>query len=77
VEIEGGNAGLTKGGTGDVLAGVVAALYCTNEAFLAAQVGSVVVKKAGEKLAERVGEYYSAGDVVGEVARVLYEHTTK
>jgi hydroxyethylthiazole kinase-like uncharacterized protein yjeF len=75
VEISGGNAGLTKGGTGDVLAGVVAALYCTNEEFLSAQAGSFVVKTAGEKLAERVGVYYSAGDVVGEVPRVAAELT--
>ena len=31
-----GNEGMTKGGTGDVLAGLVAALYCKNDAFLAA-----------------------------------------
>jgi len=33
----GGNAGMTKGGTGDVLAGLVAAFACKNEPFLAAQ----------------------------------------
>lgn len=31
-----GNAGMTKGGTGDVLAGLMAGLYCTNEAEVAA-----------------------------------------
>ena len=31
-----GNAGMTKGGTGDVLAGLVAALACKNDAFTAA-----------------------------------------
>lgn len=35
-----GNEGMTKGGTGDVLAGLIAALYCKNEAFLAASRGS-------------------------------------
>ena len=29
--VAGGNAGMTKGGTGDVLAGLVAGLYCTND----------------------------------------------
>jgi hydroxyethylthiazole kinase-like uncharacterized protein yjeF len=71
VEIAGGNAGLTKGGTGDVLAGLVAALYCKNEALLAAQVGSFVNKKAGESLATRVGVYYNAGDLVAEVPIIL------
>lgn len=74
IEIEGGNAGMTKGGTGDVLAGLVAALYCKNEAFLAGQVASFVNKKAGEALAERVGVYFNAGDLVNKVPRVLYDH---
>ncbi|MGH7203466.1 MAG: ADP-dependent NAD(P)H-hydrate dehydratase, partial [Candidatus Levyibacteriota bacterium] len=39
VEIAGGNAGMTKGGTGDVLAGLVAALACNNDAFLSATAG--------------------------------------
>lgn len=69
--VAGGNAGLTKGGTGDVLAGLVAALYCKNEAMLAAAAASLVVKKAGEQLAKRVGGYFSAGDVVGEIPMVL------
>jgi hydroxyethylthiazole kinase-like uncharacterized protein yjeF len=73
LEITGGNAGLTKGGTGDVLAGLVAALYCKNDAFLSAQVGSYVNKKAGESLAERVGIYYNAGDLVAEVPKILHQ----
>ena len=40
VEVRGGNEGMTKGGTGDVLAGLVGALYCKNDAFLAATAGS-------------------------------------
>jgi hydroxyethylthiazole kinase-like uncharacterized protein yjeF len=71
VEIIGGNAGLTKGGTGDVLAGLVAALYAKNEAFLAAQAASYVNKKAGDELYKKVGVYYSAGDLVQEVPKVL------
>ena len=55
VKIEGGNVGMTKGGTGDVLAGLVAALYCKNDAFLSACVGSYINKKAGERLFKRVG----------------------
>lgn len=71
VEIEGGNAGLTKGGTGDVLAGLTAALYAKNEAMVAAQIASYVNKKAGDELYKRVGMYYSAGDLVAEVPKVL------
>lgn len=71
VLVEGGNPGMTKGGTGDVLAGLVAALYCKNEAFLAAQAASWVNKKAGDELFKRVGIYFNAGDLVGEVPRLL------
>jgi len=62
---------MTKGGTGDVLAGLVAALYCKNEAFLSAQAASYVNKRAGERLAKRVGIYFSAGDLVTEAPAVL------
>ncbi len=71
VEISGGNAGLTKGGTGDVLAGLVAALYAKNDAFLSACVASYVNKKAGESLFENAGLYYNASDLVNEIPRVM------
>ncbi|MFH0864369.1 MAG: NAD(P)H-hydrate dehydratase [Candidatus Gottesmanbacteria bacterium] len=70
---EGGNAGMTKGGTGDVLAGLVAALACKNDLFLSAAAGSLINKKAGENLAERVGYYFNASDLTDEIPRVLKE----
>ena len=73
IKVEGGNAGMTKGGTGDVLAGIVAALYCTHEADVAAVVGSFVNKKAGESLYHQVGPYYNASDLVEEVPRVFWK----
>ena len=63
VQITGGNAGMTKGGTGDVLAGLVAALYCKNEAFLSATAASFINKKAGESLARKMGIYFNASDL--------------
>src|ERR1035437_396842 len=69
--ISGGNAGMTKGGTGDVLAGLVAALYCKNDAFLSAKVGSFINKKAGESLAEKVGIYFNSSDLAGEIPVVM------
>lgn len=71
VEIEGGNAGMTKGGTGDVLAGLTAALYAKNDAFLSACVASYINKKAGESLAEKIGLYFNATDLVNEIPKVL------
>ncbi len=71
VRVSGGNAGMTKGGTGDVLAGLVAALYCKNEAFLSASAGSFINKKAGESLFKRVGYYFNASDLADEIPVVF------
>lgn len=73
VGISGGNAGMTKGGTGDVLAGLVAALYAKNEAFLSACAASYLNKKAGESLFERVGYYFNASDLADEIPKVMKE----
>lgn len=73
VRISGGNAGMTKGGTGDVLAGLVAALYAKNEAFLSATAASYINKKAGESLFERVGYYFNASDLADEIPKVMRE----
>jgi ADP-dependent NAD(P)H-hydrate dehydratase / NAD(P)H-hydrate epimerase len=71
VLIKGGNAGMTKGGTGDVLAALIAALYCKNEAFLSACIGSFINKKAGESLYQRVGYYFNSSDLVDEIPKVM------
>jgi NAD(P)H-hydrate epimerase len=72
VSIQGGNAGMTKGGTGDVLAGLIAALYCKNDdPFLVASAGSYINKKAGESLFEKVGYYFNSSDLVDEIPRVM------
>jgi hydroxyethylthiazole kinase-like uncharacterized protein yjeF len=71
VAIVGGNAGMTKGGTGDVLAGLVAALACKNDLFLAATAGSYFNKKAGEALFDKVGYYFNASDLADEIPRVM------
>lgn len=71
VEISGGNAGMTKGGTGDVLSGVVAGLYAKSSAMASAVVASEVNKQAGERAAKKYGVYYSASDLIPEVQRVL------
>lgn len=71
VEVEGGNAGMTKGGTGDVLAGLVAALACKNDLFLAAKLASQINKKAGDALYARVGPYFNASDLADEIPKVM------
>ena len=73
VQVSGGNAGMTKGGTGDVLAGLVASLYCKNDTFLSACAGSYINKKAGESLYERVGPYFNVSDLADEIPKVMRE----
>lgn len=76
--IRGGNAGMTKGGTGDVLAGVVAALYSrVDDPLLAASIGSFIVKKTAEKLWEKHLFLYDAKDLVEELRDVLVENIRK
>ncbi len=67
VEIPGGNAGMTKGGTGDVLAGLVAGLACKNDLYLAATAGSYINKKAGDELFKTVGYAFNASDLIDQI----------
>lgn len=74
VIIKGGNAGLTKGGTGDVLAGLIVALAAKNPPFLAACAGAYLTKKAADELYKKVGFAYNADDLAEEIPRVLGEY---
>ncbi len=70
-EITGGNAGMTKGGTGDVLAGLIAALACKNDPFLATITGSFINKKAGEELYTNVGPFFNATDLANQIPVIM------
>lgn len=71
--IEGGNAGMTKGGTGDVLAGLIAALACKNDPVLATIAGSFINKRAGDALYEKVGPYFNATDLANQIPATMKE----
>jgi len=73
IEIAGGNPGMTKGGTGDVLAGLVAALYSTQDQVTAAVVGSYTNKRAGDALYETVGPFFNATQLVTEIPKQLWQ----
>lgn len=70
---ETGNEGMTKGGTGDVLAGLIAALACKNDLFLSACVGIYINGIAGDRLYKKVGPYFNASDLCEEIPVVLKE----
>jgi NAD(P)H-hydrate epimerase len=71
VQIKGGNAGLTKGGSGDVEAGLTVALLTKNDPFLAATASSFIIKKAADILYKEVGTFYSSDDLATKVPTVL------
>lgn len=59
-----GNAGMTVGGTGDVLAGVVAAMFVSLESLTAASVGAYVTGAAGDLAFESKGTGLLASDLL-------------
>lgn len=69
--ITGGNPGMTKGGTGDVLAGLVAALFCKNPAFESAIAASYLNRKTGDSLKKQFGLNYCASDLANALANTL------
>jgi len=71
--IFGGNGGMTKGGTGDVLAGLIAALACTNDPMLAVVAGSFINKQAGDALYRSVGPFFNASDLARQIPITLKE----
>ncbi len=72
--VEGGNAGLTKGGTGDILAGLTTALSATNLSLMAAVSASILLKKTGEKLFQSKGYWYNINNIIELIPEVLKEN---
>lgn len=69
--VEGGNAGLTKGGTGDILAGLTTAFYAKNDPIIAAVLASYVLKRTAEQLFLEKGYWYNNNDLINNVPQVL------
>lgn len=71
-ELAGGNAGLTVGGTGDALAGLIAGLLAQGmEPWAAAKTAGEIIKKAGEELAKEFGFAYGTRRVIERMPRLL------
>ena len=63
-EITGGNAGLTKAGTGDILAGAIASLSTKNSLWDASLYGLKSILKASEILFRQKSYYYSSSELI-------------
>ena len=66
-----GNRGMTKGGTGDVLAGLTAAFFCKNNAFISATTAAYLNGRAGDELYRKLGPFYNAEDLVEQIPKTL------
>lgn len=71
IEVKGGNPGLTKGGSGDVQAGLTVALLAKNDPVLSACSAAFIEKKAADELYKTVGVYYNSDDLAKKVPEVL------
>lgn len=69
--ITGGNPGLTKGGTGDVLAGITVSLLAKNDPLLSACAASFIEKKAADELFKKVGTNYNADDLADQIPEIF------
>lgn len=66
-----GNQGLTKGGTGDVLAGLMAALLAKNNPLTAASAAIYVNGLAGDALKKKIGFNFSASELIPAAQKIL------
>jgi NAD(P)H-hydrate epimerase len=68
-----GNAGMTVGGTGDVLAGLTGSLFSRNPAFLAAACAAYINGTAGDLAFEKAGNGLLATDVIENIPKIIKE----
>ncbi len=72
--VKGGNAGLTKGGTGDALAGLIAGLLAQGmESFAACSLACRVIKQCADDLYPAMGYGYSTLEVIAQIPQALHK----
>jgi len=71
------NAGMAKGGSGDVLAGLMAALFCKNLADLSAQAALLATDRAGYELFKTRKYFYNSEDLGEQLPKTLAKLFTK
>ena len=72
-----GNPGMTVGGTGDVLAGVTAAMACVLDPIHAAAVGAYANGRAGDIVVEEYSYGLTATDLLDSVPAALWPETDR
>ena len=66
-----GNAGMTVGGTGDVLAGIAGALFARHDAFDAACLAAFINGRAGDMAYDKYKTGLVATDIIEEIAGAM------
>lgn len=69
--IEGGNAGLAKGGSGDILASLACSFYAKNDALLSGVLASWIIKKTGDELFLKHGYWYNISNIIDAIPNTL------
>lgn len=59
-----GNPGMAKGGTGDIMAGIIAALACKNDSWEALQAGTFLSGLSGDFVSKKFSYNFSASDEI-------------
>jgi len=65
------NAGMAKGGSGDVLSGLMAALFCKNSASLSAQAALFATDRASHELFKTRRYFYNSEDLCDQLPQTL------
>jgi hydroxyethylthiazole kinase-like uncharacterized protein yjeF len=66
-----GNQGMTKGGTGDVLAGVLAAFLCKNNPWISACAATYCLGETGDDLYKKQKTFYNSQDLIEQLPKTL------
>lgn len=72
IRVTGGNAGLSKGGSGDILAGLISAFYTKSDPITSCVLASYILKTTAEKLYDDRGEFYNSSDIVRTFGKTAY-----
>jgi len=71
IQIVGGNQGLTKGGTGDILAGLVSGFVTHSDPVASCVCASYVLKKSADELFLSRGYWYNNSDILDIIPKVV------
>lgn len=69
--VEGGNQGLTKGGTGDILAGLTVSLYAKNDPITSCVLSSFIEKKCAEELEKEKGYWFNNHELIEKIPAIV------